>query len=60
MPLRDAREHFERDYLEAQIERFGGNISKTGEFCRNGEIGLAPKIKVFRSSYVKTLRRGLV
>ena len=28
MPLRDAREHFEREYLQAQIDRFGGNISR--------------------------------
>ena len=32
LPLRDAREVFERQYLLAQIERFGGNISKTAEF----------------------------
>ena len=29
LPLRDAREVFERDYLGAQISRFGGNISRT-------------------------------
>ncbi len=28
MPLREAREIFERDYLVAQINRFGGNISR--------------------------------
>src|SRR5690606_16622310 len=32
LPLREAREVFERQYLVAQIERFGGNISKTAEF----------------------------
>ena len=32
LPLRDAREIFERDYLMAQINRFGGNISRTAEF----------------------------
>ncbi|MEO8669311.1 MAG: sigma-54 dependent transcriptional regulator, partial [Bauldia sp.] len=32
MPLRDAREIFEREYLTAQINRFGGNISRTAEF----------------------------
>ncbi|MBN2752316.1 MAG: sigma-54-dependent Fis family transcriptional regulator, partial [Rhodospirillaceae bacterium] len=29
LPLRDARELFERDYLSSQLSRFGGNISKT-------------------------------
>ena len=28
MPLREAREIFEREYLLAQISRFGGNISE--------------------------------
>ena len=32
MPLREAREIFEREYLLAQINRFGGNISRTAEF----------------------------
>src|SRR5215469_5412701 len=29
LPLREAREIFEREYLVAQINRFGGNISRT-------------------------------
>ncbi|WP_372921523.1 sigma-54-dependent transcriptional regulator, partial [Roseovarius sp.] len=32
MPLREAREAFEREYLMTQINRFGGNISRTAEF----------------------------
>jgi two-component system nitrogen regulation response regulator NtrX len=32
LPLREAREIFEREYLLAQINRFGGNISRTAEF----------------------------
>ena len=32
LSLRDAREDFEREYLMAQINRFGGNISKTAIF----------------------------
>ena len=32
MPLREAREHFERAYLQAQLQRFGGNISRTANF----------------------------
>ena len=32
LPLREARELFERQYLEAQLLRFGGNISRTANF----------------------------
>ena len=32
LPLREAREAFEREYLLTQINRFGGNISRTAEF----------------------------
>ena len=32
LPLREAREVFERDYLIAQISRFSGNISRTASF----------------------------
>jgi two-component system nitrogen regulation response regulator NtrX len=32
LPLRDAREVFEREYLLAQVTRFGGNISRTANF----------------------------
>jgi len=45
MPLRDAREIFERQYLLAQIERFGGNISKTAEFVGMERSALHRKIK---------------
>ena len=31
LPLKEAREAFERDYLSAQLQRFGGNISKTAK-----------------------------
>ena len=34
LALREAREVFEREYLLAQINRFGGNISRTAEFVR--------------------------
>src|SRR5205085_8143652 len=34
LPLREAREVFERKYLVAQISRFGGNISRTAELDR--------------------------
>jgi two-component system, NtrC family, nitrogen regulation response regulator NtrX len=45
MPLRDAREIFERDYLVAQINRFGGNISKTAEFVGMERSALHRKLR---------------
>ena len=45
LPLRAAREVFERQYLLAQIERFGGNISKTAEFVGMERSALHRKIK---------------
>ena len=45
MPLRPAREHFERDYLKVQIERFGGNVSKTAEFVGMERSALHRKLK---------------
>ena len=45
MPLREAREIFERDYLTAQINRFGGNISKTAEFVGMERSALHRKLK---------------
>ena len=45
LPLRDAREAFERDYLVAQISRFGGNISRTAEFIGMERSALHRKLK---------------
>lgn len=45
MPLREAREVFEREYLTAQIARFGGNISKTSEFVGMERSALHRKLK---------------
>ena len=45
MALRDARESFEKDYLSAQITRFGGNISKTAEFVGMERSALHRKLK---------------
>ncbi len=45
MPLRDAREHFEREYLQVQIERFGGNISRTAAFVGMERSALHRKLK---------------
>jgi two-component system nitrogen regulation response regulator NtrX len=46
LPLKDAREVFERDYLVAQIERFGGNISKTSKFVGMERSALHRKLKI--------------
>ena len=45
LPLRDAREVFEREYLVAQISRFGGNISRTAEFVGMERSALHRKLK---------------
>jgi len=45
LSLRDAREHFERDYLKAQIQRFGGNISRTAIFVGMERSALHRKLK---------------
>ena len=45
MPLREAREAFERQYLRAQISRFGGNISRTAEFVGMERSALHRKLK---------------
>jgi two-component system nitrogen regulation response regulator NtrX len=45
LPLREAREVFERDYLTAQINRFGGNISRTAEFVGMERSALHRKLK---------------
>lgn len=45
LPLRDAREMFERDYLVAQVIRYGGNISKTSEFVGMERSALHRKLK---------------
>ena len=45
LPLRDARELFERDYLLTQINRFGGNISRTASFVGMERSALHRKLK---------------
>lgn len=45
MALREAREVFEREYLLAQISRFGGNISRTAEFIGMERSALHRKLK---------------
>jgi two-component system nitrogen regulation response regulator NtrX len=45
LPLREAREVFERDYLRAQINRFSGNVSRTAEFVGMERSALHRKLK---------------
>jgi len=45
LPLREAREVFEREYLLAQITRFGGNISRTAAFIGMERSALHRKLK---------------
>ena len=45
LPLREAREVFEREYLLAQVTRFGGNISRTAGFVGMERSALHRKLK---------------
>ncbi len=45
LPLRDARVTFEREYLLAQVNRFGGNISRTAAFVGMERSALHRKLK---------------
>ncbi len=45
LPLREARETFEREYLIAQVDRFGGNISRTAAFVGMERSALHRKLK---------------
>lgn len=46
VPLREARENFEREYLKVQIRRFSGNISKTANFIGMERSALHRKLKL--------------
>lgn len=46
VPLREARENFEREYLRVQIRRFSGNISKTASFIGMERSALHRKLKL--------------
>ncbi|MDP6951457.1 MAG: sigma-54 dependent transcriptional regulator, partial [Alphaproteobacteria bacterium] len=45
LPLREAREMFEKQYLEAQVTRFGHNISRTASFVGMERSALHRKLK---------------
>jgi len=46
VPLREARENFEREYLRVQIRRFSGNISRTAGFIGMERSALHRKLKL--------------
>src|SRR6056297_268576 len=56
LPLREARELFEREYLLTQINRFGGNISRTASFVGMERSALHRKLKSL--GVVTTSRSG--
>ena len=58
LPLREAREIFEREYLIAQVERFGGNISKTAAFVGMERSALHRKLKSLGVQSEEAVRRG--
>ena len=45
LPLREAREVFEREYLLSQVTRYGGNISRTASFVGMERSALHRKLK---------------
>ena len=45
LPMREAREMFEREYLVAQVVRYGGNISRTADFVGMERSALHRKLK---------------
>jgi two-component system, NtrC family, nitrogen regulation response regulator NtrX len=53
-PLREARESFEREYLNVQIKRFSGNISKTANFVGMERSALHRKLKLLGISVRKS------
>jgi len=57
LPLRDARELFEREYLKAQIDRFSGNISKTAQFVGMERSALHRKLKNLEIDVASRTRR---
>ena len=46
VPLREARENFEKEYLTTQLKKFSGNISKTAKFVGMERSALHRKLKL--------------
>ena len=45
VPLKEARENFEKEYLTTQLKKFNGNISKTADFIGMERSALHRKLK---------------
>ena len=45
IPLKEARENFEKEYLTTQLKKFNGNISKTADFIGMERSALHRKLK---------------
>ncbi|MEY8883208.1 sigma-54-dependent transcriptional regulator [Donghicola sp. XS_ASV15] len=58
LPLREAREAFEREYLLTQINRFGGNISRTAQFVGMERSALHRKLKSLGIGAKGTTKNG--
>ncbi|MDG2321770.1 MAG: sigma-54 dependent transcriptional regulator [Rhodospirillaceae bacterium] len=58
LPLREAREMFEREYLMAQVIRYGGNISRTALFVEMERSALHRKLKSLGVTTEVRLRRA--
>ena len=48
IPLKEARENFEKEYLTTQLKKFNGNISKTADFIGMERSALHRKLKILR------------
>ena len=59
LDLRAAREMFEREYLAAQIARFGGNVSRTAQFVGMERSALHRKLKMLGLSAAGVEREKL-
>ena len=46
IPLKEARESFEKKYLESQLKKFSGNISKTAKFIGMERSALHRKLRL--------------
>lgn len=59
LPIKEAKEMFERDYLRAQVARFSGNISHTAEFVGMERSALHRKLKTLDVPVKRTKRKML-
>jgi len=59
LPLREAREVFEREYLNAQMLRFSGNISRTANFIGMERSALHRKLKSLGLSGARSVEEGV-